>query len=131
MRALLTELSYDKITQQIKSLSIYSVIANMALKEYLIYYLNIILATYFLIGHWPFALYMAFALVKYYLANNSDNNDINNSKDERIYVKMHMADYLWTTQQIFRNSGVKNTTIIPVLIVFDKSVLTKHAEDIT
>ena len=38
----LTELQYGKITRWRKSISISSVIANVALIEYLIYYLNII-----------------------------------------------------------------------------------------
>lgn len=131
MQALLTELLYSKITWQTKSLSICLVIANIAPKKYLLYYLNKILTIYFLIGHWPFILHMAFAPIKYYLTNHSDNNNIDNNKDIRIYVKMHMGDQLWITQQVFINSSVKNATIILVLILSDKTVLIKHAGDMT
>lgn len=55
------------------------------------YYLDIILAIYFVIGHRPFALHMAYALVRHYSTDNSDNNDIN--EDKWIYGEMHMADW--------------------------------------
>ena len=55
MRALLTELLYGKVTWWTKSISICSVIANVASKEYLIHYLDIIPAIRFLISHQPFA----------------------------------------------------------------------------
>ena len=63
MRALLTELLYDKVTWWTKSLSICSVIPDVALKEYFMYYLDIIPAIRFLIGHCPFAPHMAYAPV--------------------------------------------------------------------
>lgn len=93
IQALLTKLLYGKVTCWTKSLKIYSVIANVASKEYLMYYLNIILAICFLIGHQPFALYMAFAPVRRYLTVNLNNNDIDNNKDKHIYRVMHMADW--------------------------------------
>lgn len=43
-RAFLIELPYNKITEQTKKLNIRPVIANIALKKYLIYYLDIISA---------------------------------------------------------------------------------------
>ena len=43
MRALLTKLPYNKVTWWIKNLNIVPVTADIVLKEYLIYYLNIIL----------------------------------------------------------------------------------------
>ena len=42
MRALLIEFSYGRVTWYIKSLNIVFVNANMASKEYLIYYFHII-----------------------------------------------------------------------------------------
>lgn len=63
MRTLLTELVYDQDILLIKSLNIYLLIANMALKEYLIYYLDIIPAIYFLINHQLFVPYGTYALV--------------------------------------------------------------------
>ncbi len=54
MRVLLIEFSYDKITWWTGSLSIRLVTADVASKEYLMYYLDIILAIRFLIGHRPF-----------------------------------------------------------------------------
>ena len=51
MRALLTELLYDKVTWGTKSISIYSVTANIVTKKYLIYYLDIIPAICFLISY--------------------------------------------------------------------------------
>lgn len=47
IKILLIKLLYDKVTYKIKSLNIYFVIANMALKKYLMYYLEIIPAIYF------------------------------------------------------------------------------------
>ena len=63
MRNLLIELPYNKVTWQIKSRNIHLAIADMLPKKYLIYYLDIILAIRFLIGHQVFAQYMAYALV--------------------------------------------------------------------
>ncbi len=42
---------------------------------------------------------------------------------------MHTADWWWTIQQSLFDSGVYNTTIIPVLLATDKIVLIEHAED--
>lgn len=92
MQALLTELLYGKVTWWTKILSICSVIANVALKEYLMYYLDIIPAIRFLIGNRLFAPHMAFVPVRRYSTNNPDNDDINGNKDERIYGEMHTAD---------------------------------------
>ena len=55
IKALLIKLLYSKVTWWTKSINIYLVIANVASKEYLIYYLDIISAIYFLIGHYLFA----------------------------------------------------------------------------
>lgn len=53
----------------------------MALKEYLIYYLDIISTICFLIGYCFFVLYMAYALVQRYSIYNPENLEIVN-KDE-------------------------------------------------
>ena len=50
MRALLTELPYNEVTWWTKTISIYLVIIDVTLKEYLIYYLDIIPAICFLIS---------------------------------------------------------------------------------
>ncbi len=63
MRALLIELPYSKVTWWTRSLNIRSVTADVAPKEYLMYYLDIIPAIQFLIGHWPFTPYLVYALV--------------------------------------------------------------------
>ncbi len=60
MRALLIELPYSKVTRWTRSLSIYSFTADVALKKYLMYYLDIIPAIRFLIGHRPFAPHLAY-----------------------------------------------------------------------
>ncbi len=91
MSALLTELSYGKVTWWTKSLSIRSVIADVALKEYLMYYLDIIPAIRFLIGHRPFAPQMAYAPIQRYSTDNPENPEIVN-EDEQIYGEMHTAD---------------------------------------
>ena len=75
-----------------KSLSIRSVIANVAPKKYLIYYFDIIPAICFLIGHQLFAPQMAFAPLRHYSTDNPDNNDIDSNKDECIYREMHTVD---------------------------------------
>ena len=60
MRALLTELPYGKVIWWTKSISIRSVITNVAPKEYLIYYLDILPVICFLISHRLFAQHMAY-----------------------------------------------------------------------
>lgn len=55
-------------------------IINMALKEYVIYYLNIIPIIYFLINYQLFAPHITYILVKHYLTNNLNNNNIDNNK---------------------------------------------------
>ncbi len=42
---------------------------------------------------------------------------------------MYIADWWWTTQQSLIDSGVHNATIISMLLVTDKTVLTEHVED--
>ena len=103
-------------------------IADVAPKEYLMYYLNIIPAICFLIGHRSFAPYMAYAPVQRYSTDNPENPEIVD-EDQQIYGEMHTVDWWWRTQQAFINSGVQNTTIIPVLLANDKTVLTEHARD--
>lgn len=68
-----------------KSLSIRSVIANMAPKKYPLYYFDIIPAIRFLIGYCPFISHIAYALVKRYSTDNRDNNNIDSDKDKHIY----------------------------------------------
>ena len=54
MRALLTDLLYAKITWWTKSISIRLVITDLALKKYLMYFLDIRLAICFLINYRSF-----------------------------------------------------------------------------
>lgn len=61
--AWLIKLVYDKVIWWTRILSIHSVTTDVAPKKYLIYYLGIILAIWFLISHWSFALYLAYVLV--------------------------------------------------------------------
>ena len=61
MRTLLTELLYSKVIGWTKSISIRLVIANVAPKKSLMYYLDIILAIRFLISHQPFVQHIAYA----------------------------------------------------------------------
>ncbi len=96
MRALLTELPYDKVTWWTRSLNIYSITTDVAPKEYIMYYLDIILVIQFLIGHQPFAPHLAYTPVRRYLINNPENSELDN-KDKRIYGKMYTADWWWTT----------------------------------
>ena len=55
------------------------------------YYLDIIPAICFLIGHQLFAPYMKFALIRHYSIENPDNNNIDSNKDKCIYEEMHTA----------------------------------------
>ncbi len=123
MRALLTELSYGKVTWWTKSISIRSVIADVTPKEYLMYYLDIKPAIRFLIGHRPFAQRMAYEPVQSYSTDNPKNPEVD-GEDEQIYGEMHTADWWWTTQKAFIDSGVQNATVIRVLLAKDKTVLT-------
>ena len=92
IRVLLIELPYGNVTWWAKSISIYLVIADVAPKKYLMYYLDIIPAIRFLISHQPFAQHMMYTLVQHYSIDNSDNPVVN-EKDERIYGEMHTADW--------------------------------------
>lgn len=56
-------------------------------KKNLIYYLNIILAIYFLMNLWLFASYMIYILIKYYLTNNLNNYNINSNKINKFIKK--------------------------------------------
>ena len=93
------------------------------------YYFDIISAICFLIDHCLFSSYMAFSLVRRYSTNNSDNNVIDNNKDKRIYREINTPDSWWTIQQALIDSGMKNATIITVLLATDRIMLTEHAED--
>lgn len=42
---------------------------------------------------------------------------------------MYIIDLWWTTQQVFIDSNVQNTTIILVLLGTDKTVFTEYVED--
>lgn len=130
LKALLTKIPYSEVTWQTKSLNIWSIITNITPKIYLIYYFDIIPTIQFLISHWAFTLHMAFVQVRYYSTNNLDNNDIDSNKDKRIYREIRIADWWWITQKVFIDSGVKNATIILVLLVIDNTILIKHAENI-
>ena len=92
MRALLTKLPYGKVTWWTKSISIRSLIADVAPKEYLMYYLDIIPAISFLIGYRLFAKHMAYAPVQSYSTDNPENSEVD-KEDERIYGEMHTADW--------------------------------------
>lgn len=87
MQILFIEILYDKVIWWIRSLSRCSVIADIPLKKYLIYYLDIILAICILIGYQIFALYIIFATVKYQLINNLDKNNMDNNKDKNIIIQ--------------------------------------------
>lgn len=86
MQILFIELLYDKIIWWIRSLSRCSVIADITVKKYLIYYLDIILAICFLISYQIFVLYIVFATVRYYFINNLDKNNMDNNKDKNIII---------------------------------------------
>ncbi len=100
----------------------------MAPKEYLMCYLDIIPAIRFLIGHWLFAQHIAYVPVQSYSTNNPGNPEVD-EEDERIYGEMHTADWWWTTQQAFIDSGAYKATVISVLLAADKLVLTEPATD--
>lgn len=64
IKALLIKLLYSKLTQQIESLNISLITVDMALKKYLMYYLDIIPAIQFLLGHQLLISYLVYALVQ-------------------------------------------------------------------
>ena len=82
IRVSLRDLQYSKRMWWTKSFNIISVIANVTLKRYLIYYLDIIFAICFLISYQLFTLYMVYIPVKRYSTNNLDNNNIDCRKDK-------------------------------------------------
>ncbi len=92
MRALLTELLYSKVTWWTRSLSIRLITVNVAPKEYLMYYLDIIPIIRFLIGHRLFTPHLAHALIWRYSTDNPENPQLDN-KDKPIYGKIHTADW--------------------------------------
>ena len=92
MRALLTQLPYGKVTWWTKSISIRLVITDMAPKEYLMYYLDIITTIRFMISHRPFTQHMTYGPVQRYSTNNPDNPEVD-KKDEQIYGEMYTADW--------------------------------------
>lgn len=87
------ELSYSKVMWWTKSLSICSIITDVALKKDLKYYLNIIPAISFLICYQPFVSHMAYASIRCYLINNLYNNNIDSNKEKWIYGEMHTANW--------------------------------------
>ncbi len=92
IKTLLTELRYGKITWWTRSLTIRSVTADVAPKEYLMYYLDIISAIRFLIGHQLFAPHLVYASVRRYSTDNPENPQLDN-KDERKYREIYIADW--------------------------------------
>ena len=72
---------------------------------------------------------MAFASVRRYLTDNSNNNNIDNNKDKCIYGKMHTPDWWWIIQLAIIDFYMINATIMPILLVIDKIVLKEHARD--
>lgn len=88
---MLTKLLYGKITWWIKSLKIYSVNANIAPKEYLMYYLDIIFVICFQISYCLFVSYIAYILIQYYSTDNLENLEIVD-KDDQIYEEMYITD---------------------------------------
>ena len=49
-----------------------------------------------------------------------------NDKNKRVYTEMHTRDWWWETQEQLPNSS----TIVPLLIGTDKTVLTQYHGDI-
>lgn len=74
-----------------KNLSIYLIIANIVLKKYFIYYLDIISIIYFLIDHCFFIVHMVYKLIQCYSIDNSKNLKIID-KNEQIFRKIHIID---------------------------------------
>lgn len=90
MRALLTELLYDKVTWQTKSINIHLVVMDITPKKYLIDNLNSILVIQFLISYQLFILYLIYTPIRYYLRDNFKNPQLNNN-DEQLYREMHIV----------------------------------------
>lgn len=105
----------------------------MTLKEYLIYYLNIIPAIRFWISHCFFVYNIVYILIQYYSTNilrNLKIKDKDKNKDEQIYKEMHIVDWLCITQHAFINSIVQKPTVILMLLANYKKIFTKHEDDI-
>ncbi|MCJ1470390.1 hypothetical protein MMC07_009035 [Pseudocyphellaria aurata] len=77
----------------------------------IVQYGNVINAIKFLLGHFPFALDLVYSPIRQY---NDDN--------KRVYTEMHTGDWWWNTQQKLPDGS----TIVPLLIGTDKTVLTQH-----
>lgn len=91
IQLLLIKPPYGKVTWWIKHLNIHLIIADMALKKYLIYFLNIIFTIYFLINYYYFASYMVYTPNQCSLINNLKTPKIV-TKNKQIYRKMHIVN---------------------------------------
>ncbi|MCJ1470748.1 hypothetical protein MMC07_009395 [Pseudocyphellaria aurata] len=81
----------------------------------IVQYRNVINAIKFLLGHFPFASDLVYSPICQY---NDDN--------KRVYTEMHTGDWWWNTQQKLPDGS----TIVPLLIGTDKTVLTQHHGDV-
>ena len=72
--------------------------------------------------------HIAYVPVQCYSINNPDNPKVD-KKDEQIYEKIHMVDWLWITKQVLTDFSAQNAHVIPVLLGIDKTVLTKYIEN--
>ena len=74
-------------------------------------YRNVIKSIKFLLRHPPFASDLVYGPTRQY-----------NNKNKRVYTKMHTGDWWWKTQERLSDGS----TIVPLLIDTDKTVLTQH-----
>ena len=80
----------------------------------IVQYGNVISSIEFLLKHPPFALDLVYGPICQY------------NKDDRVYTEMHTANWWWNTQDQLPDGS----TIVPLLIGTDKTVLTQHHGDV-
>ena len=78
-------------------------------------YSDVVSSIKFLLGHPPFALDLVYGPICQY-----------NNKNERVYIEMHTGDWWWEMQEQLPDGS----TIVPLLIGTDKTVLTQHHGDV-
>ena len=86
--------------------------------RYMLYYQDVTQVISFLISYLPFRDYLHYAPVRLY------TDDVE-GKPQRVYTEMYTADWWWSMQ----GKLATDTTIIPVLLVSDKTMMTQHRGD--
>lgn len=111
-------------------MSIKSPINGISASKYIIFYRDIIKALRFLIGHKDFTHDLASTLIWQYAVSSLEEPDFL-AMEEQVYDEIHIADWWWETQEALKSDGIKNATIVPVLLAGDKIQFGTIAGDMT